>query len=129
MPITFEVIHEAGYYLARWRGRITDQELLEDYKSFFESGDWVPGHNSLADLSELDATDLSSDALRALAALVRRTFAPHGIQPKIAAYAPYDLPFGLARMYSVKVEAFESFRPFRDRDEALAWLRGDGEQS
>jgi len=123
MSIQFEVNQDESCYLAKWEGRLTDADLLSAYKAFFDSEDWVPGHNSLVDLSELDAADITPAGLQSLAGLVRSRFAPHNIHPRIAVYAPHDLPYGLARMYSVRVEAFESHAAFRDRDEAIEWLR------
>ena len=122
MPVTFEVNHEESYYHAKWQGRLTDEELINDYKAFFASQEWVPGYNSLVDLSELDATALTNGGLQTLAGLVERTFAPHDIHPKIAVYAPHDLPYGLSRIYSVKVGTFETHRSFRNKDETLEWL-------
>jgi len=123
ITILFEVNHKESYYIAKWRGRVTDEALINAYEAFFKSQDWVPGYNSLVDLSELDATGVTVAGLHALASLVERTFAPHNIHPKIAVYAPHDLPFGLARMYSIKVESFESHEVFRDKEEALRWLK------
>jgi len=123
MPILFEVNHDDSYYIAKWEGRVTDKSLSDGYRAFFESQEWVPGYDSLVDLSELDATDITQTGLQHLAELVKSTFAPHGIHPRIAVYAPHDLPYGLSRMYSAGVESFETHRTFRDKSEALEWLR------
>ena len=124
MPIVLEVNHEEGYYLAKWSQVVTDAEVVSSYRAFFESERWVPGYDSLVDLSELDAADLTANGVNSLARLVQSTFERHKIHPKIAVYAPEDVPYGLARMYSVKVESFESHEVFRNRQDALDWLRG-----
>jgi len=122
MHISFEVKHDESYYVATWHGRVTDAYLVEAYTAFFDSEDWVPGHNSFVDLSEFDPADISPTGLRALAALVESRFTPHNFRAKIAVYAPHDLPYGLSRMYSVDVDSFETHRSFREKDKALAWL-------
>ena len=123
MPILVETNHNESYYLAKWQGPITDDVLLKAYEDFFQSSEWVPGHDSLVDQSELDATELTVSGMQSLQNLVRRTFAPHNIHPNIAVYAIDDLSYGLARMYSVWVEQFELHTVFRSKDEALKWLK------
>ena len=125
MPVTFEVIHQESYYHATWTGLLTAEELLESYKTFFNSNQWVPGYNSFVDLSNLNAKCLITKGVIALASLVERTFKPHNINPKTAVFAPDDLPFGLSRMYSPYVESFETYLTFRDKETALKWLKED----
>ncbi len=128
MPIKFDVNHAQTYYRAKWQGQITDEDLINAYKAFFAGQEWVPGYNSVVDMSELDATALTTGGVRALASLVKTTFEPHNIHPKIAVYAPYDLPYGLSRMYSVEVNTFETHRTFRDMEELFEWLRSSSEE-
>ncbi len=125
MGVSIETKHKESYYLAKWQGRITDAVLLKAYEDFFKSTEWVPGHDSLVDQSELDATELTSYGLQSLQSLVKRTFAPHNIHPKIAVYAIHDLPYGLSRMYSARVEDYESHAVFREKTEAIKWLKKD----
>jgi hypothetical protein len=60
--------------------------------------------------------------VKKLARLIEGTFRKHGIFPRVAVYAPYDLPYGLSKVYSVESESFESVEVFRNLAEAKAWL-------
>ena len=86
---------------------------------FFESHEWVPGYHSLADLNELDTTEITLTCQQNLEKLVKATFAPHNIYLNIAVYAPHDLVFGLSRMCSVEVQEFENHQAFRDKDNPI----------
>jgi hypothetical protein len=81
----------------------------------------------LADLSEADLTEITADGVWNLARMVEELFRPHNIFPKVAVYAPNDLDYGMARIYSAHAEKFEAHRVFRDFDEARAWLLADNE--
>jgi hypothetical protein len=96
--------------------------MLNDYRAFFASSDWVPGHNELVDLCDADLSKVTPGGLRDLASIVKQIFQSKDVSPKVAVYAPNDLPFGLARMYSVPAEDFETQMVFRDLNEAMVWL-------
>ena len=49
MSITIEMNHEAGYFVSHYKGVITDADLLNDWKSIFKGGVWIPDTNELAD--------------------------------------------------------------------------------
>ena len=123
LPISFEVNHDESYYIAKWQDGLTDAILVNAYKAFFESQEWIQGYDSFTDLSEWDELGITGNGLRSLATLVEKTFAPHSIHPKIAVYAPHDLPFELSRIYSVGVDTFETHKVFRDKNDALKWLK------
>ena len=123
MRISFDVNHDESYYKVKWQGRINNVDLVNAYRSFFESREWVPGYDSFVDLSEFDASNITANGVLSLASLVKETFASHNINPKIAVYAPQDLPYGLSRQYSVGVDSIESHEVFRDKNEALKWLK------
>ena len=122
MPVKFTVHPDDGYYLAKFVGKISDSEMLNDFRRFFSGDKWIPGLNELADISEADVTGITADGVNKLAMLIENIFQQYGISPKVAVYAPHDLPYGLARMYSVSAEKFETHDVFRDLDEAKAWL-------
>jgi hypothetical protein len=123
MPIKFTVYSNDGYYVSKSIGSITDTEMLDDYGRFFASDEWIPGMNELADISETDVAQITKDGVKDLAGLIEGIFRQHETFPRVAVYAPNDLPYGLSRMYSVEAERFESIKVFRDLDEARAWLR------
>jgi len=122
MPLKFIVFPEDGYYIAGFVGAIADRDMLDDYKSFFVSNEWFPGLNELTDLSEVDASQVTADGVANLALMIKDHFQQHKFSPKVAVYAPHDLPCGLARMYSTAADAIETHEVFRDLAEARAWL-------
>ncbi len=122
MGVEFTIIQEKGYYLSKFIGKVTDKELLESYKNFFMDGGWIPGLNELADLSDLDSTELTSQGLEKLSDFIENKCKSFNVRPKSAVFAPRDLEFGLARMYEARANIFEDNRVFRDKQEAINWL-------
>lgn len=124
MPITFSMIHDGGYLEIKLKGQISDSELLSAYKSYFNSGNWVPGSNDLTDVSEADLAYLSNDAIRALADFISSLYNENDSTPmKTAIYAPQDLSFGLSRMYEALIfGTAQDIEIFKDREMAIQWL-------
>ncbi|MDP6634984.1 MAG: hypothetical protein QGG42_08815 [Phycisphaerae bacterium] len=122
MPIIFTVHPDDGYYTAKYIGVVTDTGMMEDFRSFLSSGDWYPGLNELADLSEADVSAVTMPGIKNLSALIAGILQEHNFSPRVAVYAPRDLPYGLARVYSVHAETFETHCVFRDITEAREWL-------
>ena len=124
MPITFSVKPDQGYYISKYAGRLTDDDLIKPWKDFFESGEWVPCLNELADISELDGQDITMDGIMRLAQFVTSVLKENCKSViKAAVYSPHDLSFGLARMYEAMAdESIQEVRVYRERGEAEAWL-------
>lgn len=122
MPIEFTAHPNDGFYISKSIGAITDAEMLDGYMRFFASDEWVPGMNELADISESDVTQVTTGGMENLAMLIQEIFRKHVISPKVAVYAPSDLPYGLSRMYAVFAEEYEFIEVFRNLAEARAWL-------
>lgn len=128
MPITIVMNHEAGYFVSHYKGTITDADLLNDWKSIFKSGDWIPDTNELADLSEADTSSLTNEGIQALADyfnhLAKKNNATY--MKKTAIYAPKELNFGLSRMYSVFADgSSQNIKVFSEREKAKQWLKND----
>ena len=125
MPITFETRRHDGYFIATLVGPVTDAELLDAYREYHETGEWVAGLNELTDLSLADFSKVTTAGLRNLADYTDNLFRATGVAAtRTAIYSPRDLPFGLARVYEVLAEGSpEDVRVFRDRSAAEAWLR------
>ncbi len=126
MSITIEINHEADYFVSHYKGAIADADLLNDWKSIFNSGVWRPDKNELADLSEADLSSLSNDGIKALAYYFNdmATENNNTYMKKTAIYAPKILNFGLARMYSAFAHSSSQYIDiFREREKALQWLR------
>lgn len=124
MSISFTINHEQGYFISKYVGKLTDNELIESWKNFLEGDDWVPGLNELADLSEMDATMVTMDGINRLMRYVGSIYEKHGLNTIIVGvYAPRDLPFGLARMYEfIANESPEEICVFRTMQEAESWV-------
>ena len=124
MSITFTVNHKDNYFVSSFKGIVTDDELLNSFKSFYESELWTPGMNELTDLSEGDASQISTDGLRRFAIFTEQVFIKNEVKlSKTAVYAPKDLAFGLSRMYEIMIdESPENFYVFKDIDKAKRWL-------
>ena len=124
MSITFTINNKDKYFVALFKGVVTDTELLHSFVTFYESEQWIPGMNELIDLSVADVTQITSDGMRKLAVATEQIFRKNGVEfSKTAVYAPEDLSFGLSRMYEVMVdESPEYFYVFRDIDELKNWL-------
>ena len=124
MAVSFSVNHELGYFSTKWGGNLTDVELLDGYKNFFEGGQWKPGLNEFVDMSAAVNSEISSDAIKQLAEYCEELYKSHSIDAiKTAVYAPSDLSYGIARMYTGwSGESPESIQTFRDYEEAKGWL-------
>ena len=125
MPITFSRNHDDGYLEIKYKGQISDSELLSAYTSYFDSSDAIPVTNDLTDLSEADLNHLSSEAIRELADYIISSYKKSGITSlKTAIYAPKLLEFGLSRMYkTISFETPQYIEIFQEREKALQWLR------
>ena len=124
MSITFTINHKDNYFVSSFKGIVTDDDLLNSFKSFYESELWISGMNELTDLSEGDASQITADGLRRFAIFTEQIFRKNGVEfSKTAVYSPKELSFGLSRMYEVMIdESPEHFHVFRDIDKAKRWL-------
>ena len=125
MPITFSINLNDGYLTAAYTGKISDEEMMASWKSFFQGGEWIPGLNELADLSEADLTGITAGGLESLVSYAKTIYATHNIHSvKIAIYAPKPLHFGLARMYeAITYNQPQSVEVFRSLQEAVSWIK------
>lgn len=124
MPVKFELNPRGKYFISRWLGRVSDVEILEAYKGFFEGEVWSPNVNVLTDLSQADFAKVSTDGLMKLAEFSKHNYQKHGISVvKTAVFSPGDLEFGMARVYGAFThdvpETVEVFRTYQD---AVQWL-------
>ena len=99
MPITFSRNDDEGYLEIKYKGQISDSELLNAYKSYFGSDEALPVNNDLTDLSECDLTILSVDAIQELSDYITCSCKESGISSlKTVIYAPELLKYGLSGM-------------------------------
>lgn len=124
MSITFTAKQEHGYFISKYVGRLTDEDLIQAWKDFFERGEWIPCLNELADLSELDSRGITSQGIERLAEYAAPILKKHCKSAvKVAVYSPKDLSYGLSRMYeAMSDESTQKIYVFRERAKAELWL-------
>jgi len=123
MSITFHFRPEVKLVISVHTGTTPDDEFIASYKSLYENDLFDISMNRLMDLRQADIPQISAEALRQFAELVREQFQENGTNPKVAVVATKDLFFDLARMY----EIFTGVVPldiaiFHSAEEALVWF-------
>jgi hypothetical protein len=117
MPANYELDTARRLLMIELAGALTGADL----EAFSERLRHDPAYDgtwpALVDASALNPAGLSTDMLRARAAVPRRK------PVRVAIVAPADAVFGLARMFQMMSEGRGNLiEVFRGRDEALAWL-------
>jgi len=127
MPIIFTVNPGDSYFVSQYKGAITNRSVLDDYKSFYASGEWIPGTNELVDLSEADLSSFTSSEIDALADNIKSFYIENNVTSvKVAIYAPETLKYGLSPMYDAfSYGSPEEIEIFKDRQKAIQWLSKD----
>lgn len=67
MAISFLSNPERGYFITKYFGKVTDDNVVAPYKAFFESDEWLPGLNELAGLSGADLQEITIIGIQGLA--------------------------------------------------------------
>lgn len=124
MAITFSVNHENGYFISKYIGKVTAEEIIDSYTKYFNSKEWSHELNELVDHSDLDGSMLSVDSMTNVAIFSESFYKKQNISiVKTAIYAPNDLSFGLSRMYDALVDdSPEKVAVFRELEKAKLWL-------
>ncbi len=123
MSIYFETILEGKYFISKFRGTITDQDMFSAYVNYFNSDEWHHGFNEFADLSEADITQVTSDGLRKIINLVKQIFRKNNVNNHLAIYAPEALSYGMSRMYdALSYDNPVCTKIFSDKKAAIDWL-------
>jgi len=114
--------------------RVSGAPRIEDFvaatKEWLSSPKFRPGMDRVTDISELDASVVSSDDIERIATAGARFGDKSRMGRLVLATGDSPLKFGLSRMFaahfSANVEA--PFHFFKTIDEALTFLRPDGLQ-
>ena len=130
MPIQFTVNEKENYFTAKWDGLLSDTELIPSYEYFFNSKDWHSGLNELADLSTVDFSEISCDAIVLLSRYAKTFYISHDITVvKTATYCIEEAGKGFAKIYDIWTkDSPEYFRIFNDKQKAIFWLTNSGVQ-
>ena len=124
MGITFYPNQEEGYFVSKFTGEITDDELVNSYKDYFENENWISLLIELVDLSELERIKVTNEGIRRLVKYIENLFIERGISSYYTAiYAPHDLHFGLSRIYEVLANGSSEYvMVFRNLNDAISWI-------
>ncbi len=121
MPATYRFDDERRLIVITLSGRITGDDLDAFSERLRRDAAYDPSWPALVDASTLNPAGLSTQALRARAAV------PRSNPAQVAVVAPADVVFGLARMFQMMSEGRGNhIEVFRGADEAMAWLASGG---
>ncbi|MBI5062584.1 MAG: hypothetical protein HZB87_03705 [Desulfatitalea sp.] len=107
--------------------KVTGDLLLEDVQQAFaiRTGhpEFRPEMGVLWDLSEANASRMTSNDIRRIAGQNKARLKKTGVPYKVAFLAPRDIEYGLSRMYEMFADAsLVENRVFRTLEEARRWL-------
>ena len=127
MPILFEVIQDKEYFIAKYIGTITGDDVLKEHEQFFSAGQWHPGLNALVDFSDADLSEAQNSVIKRVARYFENFLKANPTNSvKTAIYAPADFPFAIARIYeAMATQAPQTVQVFRDLSDAKTWLEDD----
>ena len=105
-------------------GRVTYEEVKSVLDALLSHPEFRPGMPCLWDARGASGASLSSDELDRFAGAVAERLGERG-EGRTALVVPRDVDYGAGRTYQQKFErgVAAHFRPFRDVEQAEAWLR------
>lgn len=104
MPIAFSTCLELDLVYERWSGTVRFDEFRASFGRYLQDVHYRPGRPELIDLSRLAETDLNFEKMRAMLALVNRQSPHNKVRTRTVIFAPYDVFYGLGRMYQQLAE-------------------------
>ena len=122
----FNVHYYDGIFEVTTSGDANLQGFNDFVKVIFEHEEWKPGGRILFDHTGLNAGPLTVDDVQGVANIAGQYNEQFG-NAKLATVVSRDLEYGMARMWQILLEIHEvwyaSEKLFRDRHEAVAWLK------
>lgn len=120
MPVSYKIDEERRVVITTGWGVVTGDECLEHQRQLGSDARFNSDFFQLADFTRVTGVQIDLSTVMKLADLdlfsgkARRAF-----------LAPNPLAYGFSRMFIAarRVTGVEQMRVFRDRDEALGWLR------
>lgn len=123
VPVQTTIDGATGIVTHKVVGDLLFDDIRQAFTERTNHPDFKPGMSVLWDLSEGNASKLTSDDIRRIAARNKAQLKKSGVPYKAAFLAPRDIEFGLSRMYEMFIEdAMVDNRVFRTLDEARRWL-------
>lgn len=119
-----------NYHGAIFEVTTSGDAILQGYhdftKAILEHAEWKPGGFILLNHTELNTGPLTIDDVQAIASISEQYSEQLGTA-KVAILVDRDLDYGMTRMWQGLVESnttsYDSTKIFRNRDEAVAWLK------
>lgn len=122
MPISYTVLPKENLVVCIHLGTTNNNTILEAYTRLKADQRIKKGLNYLIDLSQ-EKSEVDHAAIVGLSKM-HSEWEKRGLKAsKIAVIAPFDLSYGLTRVYQSYADAGENHRLFRATDEALTWLK------
>ena len=118
------------YHDAIFEVATSGDAILQGYydftKAVLEHEEWIPGGLILLNHTKLNTGPLTIDDVQAIATISEQYREQLGTA-KVAILVARDLDYGMTRMWQVFVESYttskDSVEIFRNRDEAVSWLK------
>ena len=119
-----------NYHDAIFEVTTSGDAILQGYydftKAVLEHEEWKPGGFILLNHTELNTGPLTIDDVQAIA-IISEQYSEQLGTAKVAIVVDRDLDYGMTRMWQGLVESHttsdDSTKIFRNRDEAVAWLK------
>lgn len=118
MPKSFTVDIPNRLVISTYAGRLTFQDVIDQWNAIRAHPDFDPSFSYLTDLSELTEYLISTPEVRELA----RITDPFSPRSKRVVVAPSDHIFGVVRMYEMSSESHPNLVVFRTMNEANEFL-------
>mgnify|MGYP003345912491 CR=1 FL=1 len=121
MPLTYHIDTARGLVQTTASGVLTDHDVLDLKARLASDPGWSPGMRELADISGIDALEVTADGVRQMVQEDAST--PDLGAYRLAIVAPANDVFGMARMYQMLTDrVVPNIGVFRSVNEALAWI-------
>lgn len=122
MRPAYRIDLEHGCIFVKWSGVVTAHDIVAFNLELARDPEYRSGLNRLVDLRGANF-EASSDEIEEMATETIKSRDTIEGRRKGAMLVGRDFDFGLMRIFDVKSDLTQTkVRPFRDRDEAAAWL-------
>lgn len=125
LQVRARILDDGRLVYLRFSGVQTAGLAINELQRLRSLPEYRPGLPELADLSRITRDDLDFHAMRRLAREANRESQNSDGEKRIALYAPKDVTYGMARMFSTLCDLDPgpaTGQAFLSQREALAWL-------
>jgi len=121
-PITYEIRTDLRLVVARCRGTLRTQNILDYVQALTSDPRLEEGMSELIDLRGVTIYDVDAEGIRSVVASDREN-APELQISRCALVSPEDFVYGMLRMYELySGESGTEVAAFRSMEEATTWL-------